>query len=137
MLGEDEFGEMLNKHLNLHHVRANIKRMPEQPTGVCLVLAGTDDRSFITHYGAARKFSVDDLDLEQLYTMQHVHFAGYYSCQGLAKDLRRLMEALQRRGITISMDTNYDGTGKWNGVEELLPLVEVFLGMPARAARPV
>ena len=127
LLGDDEFGDILAKHLDVHHVGSHLKRIPEAPTGVCLVLAGAHDRSFVTHYGAARKFSLEDLDVEQLYTMNHVHCAGYYSCQGLAKDMKKLFVALQTRGITISMDTNYDGTKKWSGVEELLPLIDVLL----------
>jgi sugar/nucleoside kinase (ribokinase family) len=52
---------------------------------------------------------------------------------GLRPGLPRLFERARALGLTISLDTNWDPTGTWGGVLDLLPLVNVFLPNEAEA----
>jgi sugar/nucleoside kinase (ribokinase family) len=58
-VGQDSFSEVLKTHVSKRKIQLISPELKEVPTGVCIVLSGTNDRSFITHYGAARKFSIE------------------------------------------------------------------------------
>ena len=46
-----------------------------------------------------------------------------------------MLTKARAKGITTSLDTNYDGTEAWSGVEELLPFVDVFMPNELEAAK--
>uniref|UniRef100_K3WYU1 Adenosine kinase n=1 Tax=Globisporangium ultimum (strain ATCC 200006 / CBS 805.95 / DAOM BR144) TaxID=431595 RepID=K3WYU1_GLOUD len=127
VVGTDAFAPVLKSHLDSHGVALSSPMIDGVPTGVCIVLSGTQDRSFITHYGAARKFNVEHIDEEKVLAADHLHIGGFYSCSNLQGNLKPLLEKAHAKGITISLDTNYDSSEAWSGLQELLPLLDVFL----------
>ncbi|DBA04647.1 TPA: hypothetical protein N0F65_012230 [Lagenidium giganteum] len=127
VVGTDAFADVLKHHLSSHGIRLSSPGLKNVPTGVCIVLSGVEDRSFVTHYGAVRKFAVEHIDEERVLSANHMHIGGYYSCSDLQAKLAPLLKKARERGITISLDTNYDTTEKWEGLTEILPLVDVFL----------
>ncbi|RLN10749.1 hypothetical protein BBJ28_00008892 [Nothophytophthora sp. Chile5] len=56
-----------------------------------------------------------------------VSSAGFYSCANLRAKLKPLLEKARAKGVTTSLDTNYDSSEQWTGLEELFPLLDVFL----------
>lgn len=88
----------------------------------------------MTHYGAARVFTLAHVNRELLNQATHLHIAGFYSCTGLMKDLPELIAQVKSNGCTISMDTNYDGSGKWSGLNQMFPFLDVFLPNETEAA---
>ncbi|KAF0689124.1 Aste57867_19396 [Aphanomyces stellatus] len=134
-LGADAFGEMLTGHLAKRHVELHSPLLSNVPTGVCIVLTGRGDRAFVTHYGAARVFAIDHIDKEALFQAKHIHIGGFYSVLGLVPDLAALLREAKARGITLSLDTNYDGSEEWANLEEILPLLDVFLPNEVEARR--
>lgn len=127
VVGTDAFGDVLKTHLAARHVELSSPALAGVPTGVCIVLSGTQDRSFITHYGAARVFSIEHIDEARVLAADHLHVGGFYSLATLHTKLRPLVEKARAKGLTISLDTNYDSTEAWSGLDELLPLLDVFM----------
>lgn len=60
-------------------------------------------------------------------TADHLHIGGFYSCANLQGNLKPLLESARAKGLTISLDTNYDSSEEWKGLEVILPLLDVFL----------
>ncbi|KDO35323.1 hypothetical protein SPRG_00172 [Saprolegnia parasitica CBS 223.65] len=126
-MGADGFGDMLALHLAKHNVKSFAPQLASHPTGVCIVLTGQGDRAFVTHYGAAHAFAKQHIPMDRLLEAQHIHVGGFYSCIGLLPDLACILEAAKVKGITISLDTNYDGSEAWTQLDAILPLLDVFL----------
>ncbi|KAH9256837.1 hypothetical protein BASA81_004950 [Batrachochytrium salamandrivorans] len=120
-LGEDVnhwASVLLCNHLGKHGVRFECVRKPQSATGICVVLSGCGDRSFLTSPGAVSQLSLQDLDLTKLADCDHLHVGGTYSLVALLPDLAKLLARVRelRPAITISMDTNCD-----SGAEGLPP----------------
>src|SRR5690606_31651393 len=62
-----------------------------------------------------------------------VHFASYFLVPALARELPAVLTALRARGITTSLDTNWDPAERWEGVADCLPLVDLLLPNAAEA----
>ncbi|EGZ26267.1 hypothetical protein PHYSODRAFT_345114 [Phytophthora sojae] len=126
-VGNDSFANVLKAHLAERQVVLSSPTLGNVPTGVCIVLSGANDRSFITHYGATRKFSVEHIDEKMVLSADHLHIGGFYSCACLRTKLKPLLQKARENGITTSLDTNYDSSEKWDDLDELFPLIDVFL----------
>ncbi|RQM18971.1 hypothetical protein B5M09_001862 [Aphanomyces astaci] len=156
-VGGDAFGDMLKNHLVKSSVELHAPQLSAHiPTGVCIVLTGQGDRAFATHYGAARVFAVPHINTDALFQAAHIHIGGtlaplllhrphrhlhgscsvgFYSVTGLIPGLADLLRTAKARGITLSLDTNYDGTEAWAGLDDILPLLDVFLPNEVEARR--
>jgi sugar/nucleoside kinase (ribokinase family) len=138
-IGNDAFGDMLRRHCASLGVRL-IEATPtdrSQPTGVCMVLSGREDRAFCSHFGVSDYFDAAELiaaDAEVLREivppLGHVHCAGFFSCALLRKSLPSLLACCKRLGVTTSLDTNNDASGQWGRVDglwdTLVPQVDLF-----------
>eukprot|EP00937_MAST-01D_sp_MAST-1D-sp2_P002929 g2929.t1 len=136
-LGSDAFGEIPRAHcaaLGVRLLEAEVDQC--LPTGVCLVLSGSTDRAFCSHFGVSDAFDAAQLlrgggGDGPLASARHLHVSGFYSCAALRKTLPALLRRAAELGVTTSLDTNHDATGEWgrkDGLwETVLPLVDVFL----------
>ena len=136
-IGNDAFGAIPRAHLSKMGVTLAEAQCsdPAAPTGVCMVISGTKDRSLVFHSGISDLFNADSLTEEVLQGLQpgvkHLHVSGFYSCAGLRRSLPGLLRRARACGLTTSLDPNNDPTGKWARVdglwEDILPLCDVFL----------
>lgn len=69
----------------------------------------------------------EDIPDTLLKLSRHLHVASYFLQNSLRPGLPDLFIRAHRLGLTTSLDTNYDPTETWVGLEELLPLTNVFL----------
>ncbi len=75
-----------------------------------------------------------DLDLEYLKSAKHFHLSSLFLQRALEPDLPALFRELKGAGLTISLDTNDDPSGRWSGVlPELLEYVDLLLPNEAEA----
>ena len=124
-IGQDEFGHVLRRHcagLGLPLLEAPIPASAASaPTGVCINLAGSGDRSFCSHFGIADEFDTSALSETVLrsHGLKHVHVAGFFSCGALRKSLPSFLLRASALGLTTSLDTNNDASGRWGAVEGL------------------
>ncbi len=100
----------------------------ETKTGVTVLLHHGDERHILTYPGTMFEMTRADLDLEYLASARHFHLSSLFLHRGLQADLPDLFRELKRRGLTLSLDTNDDPEGKWDGVlPKLLPYVDILL----------
>ena len=59
--------------------------------------------------------------------LRHVHVASLYLHPAFVDTLAPVLAGLRVAGRTVSLDTNDDPSGSWQGMDELLPNVDVLL----------
>jgi len=130
--GSDTLGDLMRQLLSAAGVDTSaLLRQSDQSTGITVVLTGEDDRAVLTHLGAIPLLSRADvqtaLDRAVLDQAQHLHVASYFLLGELAPELVGLLEDARSRGLTTSLDTNFDPAERWDGVVELLPHLDLLL----------
>jgi sugar/nucleoside kinase (ribokinase family) len=127
--GDDEFGRFMQRELQRRGIdTGGVVIDPRLPTGLSVILSRPSDRAILTHLGSIAALRFDEIDLALLARARHLHLGSYYLLDTLRPDVPRLFEEAQARGLTISLDTNYDPAEKWGGgLRETLQRVDVFL----------
>ncbi|MDN4613786.1 sugar kinase [Leifsonia sp. F6_8S_P_1B] len=129
VVGADRFGEFMLDTLRSRGVDVSaIEVSPDRPTGLSVVLSEPGDRAILTLPGTIPALTADAaLDAVDRLRPRHVHIASYFLQPGLAAALPGLLDGLRERGVTVSIDTNWDPAERWTGLHEVLPRVDVFL----------
>jgi len=127
--GDDEFGRFMLRELQQRGIdTSGIVIDPHLPTGLSVILSRSSDRAILTHLGSIAALRFDEIDLSLLSRARHLHLGSYYLLDALRPDVPRLFDEAKARGLTISIDTNYDPTEQWaGGLHEALRSVDVFL----------
>jgi sugar/nucleoside kinase (ribokinase family) len=108
----------------------------ERPTGLAVVLSSGEDRAILTHPGTIGALRADLVDRALLTDARHVHVSSYFLQQALTPDLPELFAWLHERGVTTSVDPNWDPAERWDGgLLELLSWTDVFLPNTVEATR--
>jgi ribokinase len=128
-VGDDAFGEFQREALSASGVRAGqLIVHPTASTGISIILSGPDDRAILTQLGAIPLLTAAEVRAAvEAENPEHVHFASYFLLSALAADLPSLLGWLRRRGVTTSLDTNWDPAERWAGLVDVLPLVDILL----------
>ena len=132
--GDDVFGrfmldEMSKRGVDVSHV---IIRKDGQ-TGLSVILNQSSDRAILTHPGLIAELQASDIADNLLRQSRHLHVASYFLQTKLQPDLPALFKRARDLGLTTSLDTNYDPSEKWIGLDELLAVTNVFLPNEAEA----
>jgi len=101
--------------------------VPGGSTGLSVILARGNDRAILTYPGLIPTLKAGDISDDLLMQSRHLHVASYFLQTELQQGLNHLFERARGRGLTTSLDTNYDPSETWHGVAELLALTNVFL----------
>src|SRR5512141_1521469 len=127
--GDDEFGRFMLHELNQRGIdTSGVVIDPHLPTGLSVILSRAFDRAILTHLGSIAALRFDEIDLSLLSRARHLHLGSYYLLAALRSDVPRLFAEAKARGLTISIDTNYDPSEQWaGGLREALQQVDVFL----------
>ncbi|MGO2521142.1 MAG: carbohydrate kinase family protein [Microbacterium sp.] len=131
-VGSDVFGDRTRELLDEAGVDTQAVRVVDEATGVSVILSAPEDRAILTLTGALAGVTADEV-LTAAEGATHVHFASYFLVPALAQALPAVLTSLRERGITTSLDTNWDPAEQWEGVAECLPLVELLLPNAAEA----
>jgi sugar/nucleoside kinase (ribokinase family) len=114
--GDDEFGRYMSRALAERGVDMTALAIdPSQSTGLSVHLAHGADRAILTYAGTIAGLRLEHLDLSLLQRARHVHLGSFFLLDGLRPDVAGLFAQAHRLGLTTSLDTNYDPSGKWNG----------------------
>jgi sugar/nucleoside kinase (ribokinase family) len=137
VVGDDLFGRFMIDALTGRGVQTSgLIVDPGTPTGLTVILARRDDRAIITHPGAIAALTVEMIDRTLLRGARHLHVASFYLQRALTPGLGALFSAARRRGITTSVDPNWDPSESWDGgLRELLPEIDVLLPNAVEAMR--
>jgi sugar/nucleoside kinase (ribokinase family) len=128
VIGEDLFGRfMLSALENAGIDTTPVIIDPEEKTGLTVIFNRIDDRAILTHLGAIDALKAEDVSDDLLSQARHLHVASYFLQTHLQPGLPDLFHRTKSLGLTTSLDTNWDPSGQWAGVLELLPMTNVFL----------
>jgi len=148
-LGNDQWADVLKGHCTRFNIALSSTVIEGSNTGVCIVISGLSDRTFVTSYGAAAKFADEHVDwgiLER--SADHLHIGGLFSIPSIQRKIGERIAKLRLskekssppQPFSCSLDTNYDSRSEtdpekawcWDGesnwfLEEILPQIDVFL----------
>jgi len=127
-VGGDSFGQLIAAELGRSGVDVSaLKPHPTLKTGIGVALSLPSDRAMLTYMGTLDAMRPGDLDESLFAAVRHVHLASYFLLDAMRGEWARWLALCRERGITTSMDTNWDPHNRWQGLDELLPYVDVFL----------
>ena len=136
-VGNDDFGSLILRRLDESGVDTqHVMVDPNLKTGLGIALCKENDRAILTYMGSLNAVYPEDISDELLRSSAHIHHGSYF----LHSNLRPAMVDIFNRGLslgmTTSLDTNWDPNETWNsGLQDLLPLVDVFLPNEQEAKR--
>lgn len=136
-VGDDAFGRQTLDLLAAVGVDTTAVEIdPELATGLSVILSTPDDRAILTVPGTIPTLGGEAV-LAALDAVPgqagapggvtHVHVASYFLQPGLAAALPGVLAAARRRGVTTSLDTNWDPSGRWLGLAAVLPHLDHLL----------
>jgi len=128
-VGRDLFGDFMRQSLAGYGIDTRgIIDDEKTPTGISVILSRGNDRAILTYPGTIPRLAYSEINTEILQQARLLHVGSYYIQDDLRPDLPRLFTEAHNWGLSISLDTNYDPTGKWDKViGEILPKVDLFL----------
>ncbi|UCH33928.1 MAG: sugar kinase [Armatimonadota bacterium] len=124
-VGDDGFGDFFLSAMASEGVDAGgIVRDDSANTSSTMVLVhGDGERSFIHYIGANGTLRSEDVDLDRVASAKVLHVAGALLMPALdGEPTAELMAHAKSRGVTTSLDTVWDGTGRW--MKALAPCLE-------------
>lgn len=129
VVGDDEFGTVTRAALTAAGVQIGAVATDEaNPTGVSVILSAPSDRSILTLLGTIPLLTADAVRRAVDSTKpDHVHFASYFLQPALAEELPALLRWVRDRGVTTSLDTNWDPAEAWQGLPAVLPELDFLM----------
>ena len=127
--GDDVLGRFLLEELRARDVQTDHIRIDSsRPTGSSTILTRPDgDRAILTALGSIGQVRVDDVPAALLETVSHVHVGAYFLQYQLQDSLPQWFAALRARGITTSLDPNFDPAQAWDsGILEAIGQTDIF-----------
>jgi sugar/nucleoside kinase (ribokinase family) len=128
-VGKDLFGEFMIQSLRKYGIDTNGIIVDEAtPTGVSVILTEGQDRAILTYPGTIPRFEVAEINPTLIRSARHLHVGSYFIQTGLQPGLVELFDQAREWGLSISLDTNYDPTDRWNsGLVQLLNKIDIFM----------
>jgi sugar/nucleoside kinase (ribokinase family) len=128
LVGDDAFGRTMLDALHDRSVdTSNVVIDAQRRTGFSVILNRGADRAILTYAGASASLSASQISNALLSQARHLHVASYFLQIALRPDVAALFKRAQRLGLSTSLDTNWDPSGEWAGVEEALAHTTLFL----------
>lgn len=135
-VGEDDWGRWCTEQLTSRGVHTSALRTVPTATGATVLLVpGTGGgRAILTSPGAIGQLSGDDVGDAVLAGHGHLHLCSMFLIGQLRPDLSDVCRRARRAGLRISLDPNYDPSGRWDVDDELLAAVDLLLVNAVEAA---
>lgn len=127
--GNDAFGIYVRDELQKSGVDIKNLRLDQNlKTGVGFSLCmASGDRAILTYNGSIDAVCARDFTDELLQKARHLHIGSYYLMHQLRPAYPSILKRAKEYGVTVSLDTNWDPAEEWDGVTDILPMVDVFL----------
>ncbi|WP_113701566.1 carbohydrate kinase family protein [Nonomuraea lactucae] len=100
---------------------------PDTATALTVVLTDGPDRAILTSPGCLDRLAPEDVPPELVKGSAHLHVSSFFLQPRLAAGLPGLFRTARAAGATTSLDTNDDPAGRWQGLDEVLPVTDVLL----------
>jgi sugar/nucleoside kinase (ribokinase family) len=125
MVGNDGFGDFVVRTLEAAGVDAGgVVRTDAAHTSATMIMVHADgERSFLHHIGANAAYREEHVDFRRIQESRILHVAGALVMPGIdGEPMARILKRAKQAGVTTSLDTVYDATGRWMTV--LAPCLE-------------
>lgn len=128
-IGKDALGDMALQRMTAAGVDVSRVRRSEDGTssGLSVILHHGTWRNILTYLGTISRVSIDDLFFDYVSCARHFHLSSFFLQTELQPHVAALFQKLKSAGLTISMDTNDDPEDRWEGLDPVLPYVDVLL----------
>ena len=130
-VGTDAFGALILQKLRDNGIdTGGMQQDPGSSTSFTFVAVASDgERTFYHYIGANGELCEADLDWEVIKSAKILHIAGALVMPRFdGAPMANVLQKAKTLGITTSLDTAYDATGKWmETLEPCLPYVDMFL----------
>jgi len=130
-VGTDAFGDLILQKLMDNGVdTVGMQQDPGSSTSFTFVAVASDgERTFYHYIGANGELCEADLDWEVIKSAKILHIAGALVMPRFdGAPMANVLQKAKTVGITTSLDTAYDATGKWmETLEPCLPYVDMFM----------
>ena len=130
-VGTDAFGDLILQKLRDNGVNTGgMQQDPGSSTSFTFVAVASDgERTFYHYIGANGELCEADLDWEVIKSAKILHIAGALVMPRFdGAPMANVLQKAKTLGITTSLDTAYDATGKWmETLEPCLPYVDMFM----------
>ncbi len=128
-IGDDVFGHFVRCELEGRGVdTSGVVMASGIKTGLTVILSRGSDRAMLTHLGSIAALRYEEVNQALLTRARHLHLGSYFLLDALRPDIPRLFDDAHSHNLTVSLDTNYDPTERWNGdLREALARTDIFL----------
>lgn len=130
-VGTDAFGDLILRGLADDSINAiGMRQDANATTSFTFVAVASDgERTFYHYIGANGEFCEADLDWEIIRSAKILQIAGALTMPNFdGAPMANVLRKAKTLGITTSLDTVYDATGKWmETLEPCLPYVDIFM----------
>jgi sugar/nucleoside kinase (ribokinase family) len=127
-VGDDVWGrycleDMASRGIDL----ARVIRGGGPRTGITVSITHPGDRALVTYLGAIAALTGADVPDAAMAGLDHLHASSFYFQEGLRPDLPDVFARAGRAGLTTSLDTGFDPSGRWDGgLRETLRQTDLF-----------
>jgi sugar/nucleoside kinase (ribokinase family) len=119
LVGDDAAGRFMIEELHARGVDTRgLVVGPGTATGLTVHLVGRGaqrDRAVLTAPGCIGELKGDQVDRQLLRAARHVHVGSFYLLPRLTPALPGLFAEAKEAGLTTSLDTQGDSSGRWQG----------------------
>ena len=128
-VGNDMFGNFMIESMHERGIdTSGVVVDPELQTGLTVILAKQIDRAILTYLGSIPALAYDEIDFELISRCRHMHLSSFFMLDKLRPDIARLFKKAKEKGLSISLDTNYDPAERWDdGLLKAMRFVNVLL----------
>lgn len=136
-VGADPFGDFVLGLLDERGVaHVGVLRDPDVATSASVVLVDSaGERTFLHLPGTNGQVRLEELDDDVLFAGRALHLAGALVMPELdGEPTAAVLERAKARGLTTSLDTVWDATGRWERLLPSLPFLDLFVPSLAEAA---
>ena len=128
MIGKDAFGSLVRSSLEAKGVDTRYLIEGPTPTGATICMSYGEDRANLTYQGAMDVMGYHDIDPAVFDNARHIHLSSLFMQSGLLRDIDLLLDKAVEKGITVSLDTQWDPAETWNlDYKAVLPKITLFL----------
>ncbi|MHB1293982.1 MAG: carbohydrate kinase family protein [Anaerolineae bacterium] len=98
---------------------------PTIKTGASVALSRGQDRAMFTYLGSIAAVSARDVQPAWFEQARHLHVASPFLLSGMRAHLPQIMRQAKASGMTVSLDTNWDPSGRWE-LDGFFDALDVF-----------
>ena len=128
LVGKDSFGELVKTSLKAKGVDTSYIIEGPTPTGATICMSYGEDRANLTYQGSMDVMGFDDMDKSVFDDTKHIHLSSLFMQSGLLRDIHKILDLAKAKGITVSLDTQWDPMETWKlDYKTVLPKITVFM----------